>query len=186
MKAKAVKYRKGFKTWSEDKSIELRKSLNLKPWSPMGSFDLANHLQIKITTPDNINGLSHEHIKLLNNGDHWSAIKIKTGSTFLIIHNDEHHKTRQESNIMHELAHIICGHEMPQNNFPHLGLLLRDYNEEQEKEAEYFGAALQLPRIALYYAKKDFGLDTKKIAEKFNASEVMVRYRLGVTGLLNN
>lgn len=185
MKKTKVKFRRGFKTWAEKKSVEFRNSLNLKPWAPLSALELAIHLNVKVITQDKIVGLTTEHLFILNKGESWSAIKMKVGSSFLIIHNNNHHLNRQESNIMHELAHIICEHKTNQTPISHsFNLMLRDYNEEQENEAEYLGATLQLPRIALFYAKKDYGLDIKKIAEKFNASEVMVKYRLGVTGLL--
>lgn len=52
-----------------------------------------------------------------------------------------------------------------------------------EKEAEWLGGCLQLPRIALHYHYKVYGNSLKEIAEKFNASQDMVKFRLGVSGL---
>jgi Zn-dependent peptidase ImmA (M78 family) len=84
---------------------------------------------------------------------------------------------------MHELAHNICGHETSKSQqINGLGLLLREYNEEQEKEAEWLGSCLQLPRKALVWAlnKK---MSYEEISEYFQASEDMVRFRINTTGV---
>jgi len=101
----------------------------------------------------------------------------------IIIHNNKNSKYRQESDLMHELAHVICEHETPDNRrIDGFEILLRNYNEQQEKEAEWLGGCLQLPRDALVWHIKR-NLSVKEIAEVFSASQTMVRFRINSTGV---
>lgn len=84
---------------------------------------------------------------------------------------------------MHEIAHILCGHEIkpppPGLNLP---LGKRDYDKKQEDEAIYLGATLQLSRPCLLWAKKR-NMTNIEIAAYFNASPEMVNFRIGSTGV---
>ena len=179
------KFKKGFKTFAEKKSVELRTELGIKPSYPLPAQKLADHLNVKILFPHEIPEMDSATLHCLSRGkdSYWSGVTLRISEKLLVIVNDSHSKARQESSIMHELAHVICNHEMGQ--FSHLshGISLRDYDEEMEKEAEWLGGCLQLPRIALHYHYKVYGNSLKEIAEKFNASQDMVKFRLGVSGL---
>ncbi|MFD0798453.1 ImmA/IrrE family metallo-endopeptidase [Maribacter chungangensis] len=183
---KKPKFKRGFKKWSDDKCLELRKKLGLKNISPLCGFDLCKFFKIPILTPGEIKGQDPKMLKhLLSNGSNdWSAATVPLGNDkYLVIHNNTHSLPRQQSNVMHELAHIICGHKVDQDKLS-LGLsgFLRDYNEEQENEAEWLGACLQLPRPALIWALKK-GMSERDIADYFNASIEMTRYRINITGV---
>lgn len=180
-----AKFRKGFKTFAEEKSISLRKELGIKPSYPLQAVNLARHLNVGVLYPDDIPGIDPATLDSLHkqSNSSWSGVTISNGKKFTVIINKSHSSARQESNIMHELAHIICEHKMEQLSNQHEGLSLRDYNEEQEKEAEWLGACLQLPRVALHFHYKVYGNTHEEIANKFNASLEMVRYRINVCGI---
>jgi Zn-dependent peptidase ImmA (M78 family) len=177
--SKDFKFKRGFKTKSEDIAVQYRSYLNLSAKDPMPAKNLAEHLGIKVLTPHDVFKGNHETLDYLINSEEWSALTLpcKSGDR-VIIHNSRHSKARQESNIMHEIAHIICEHKAPTNN---IGIVLRDYNEEQEKEAEWLGGCLQLPREALIWALER-KMNNDEIAVFFNASNDMVRFRLNKTG----
>jgi Zn-dependent peptidase ImmA (M78 family) len=84
---------------------------------------------------------------------------------------------------MHELSHVICEHETPDNRrIDGIEILLRNYNEQQEKEAEWLGGCLQLPRDALlWHIKRNHNVTD--LSELFSASETMVKYRIYFTGV---
>ena len=84
---------------------------------------------------------------------------------------------------MHEIAHVICKHEKYESRrMDGVDILLRTYDEQQEKEAEWLGGCLQLPREALlWHIQKNRSV--KEIAEFFTASEKMVRFRMNSTGV---
>ena len=101
----------------------------------------------------------------------------------IIIHNPFSTEERQQSDIMHELAHIICNHKhdkkYPQN-FPIN--LMREFDDLQEEEAKALGSILQIPREALVWAK-NMKMTDDEIANHFNASLKMVRFRLNTSGV---
>lgn len=182
---KKTKYRYGFKKWSDDKAIQIRKELGLYASSPLCAFDLCKHMRIPLFVPDEIKGLSKENLSnLLGEGHgHWSAASIPVNDKFIIVHNPTHIPARQQSNLMHELAHIICEHKIPDDkNILGLSGFLRNHDENQENEAEWFGACLQLPKPALIWALKK-KMTILEIAEHFNASIEMVKYRINISGV---
>ena len=183
---KNPKFKRGFKKWSDEKSIELRLKLGLFASSPLCAFELCKHLCIPVFVPNEIKGMSQEQLDILlgSGSSNWSAASIPIGKgKYIIVHNPNHSETRQQSNLMHELAHIICKHEVPAAK-KDLGLtgFLRNHDDEQENEAEWFGSCLQLPRPALLFALKN-GMTKTQISEKYNASVEMVTYRINVTGV---
>ena len=154
--------KRGFKAEAGRKSKRLRNELGLKEHEPLCAFDLAKHIGVKVFTPNSLIqfGLKTDHVSTLLGGSssNWSAavIPMHSEESHLIIHNPKHSPARQQSNIMHEIAHIVCGHE-PEVLDESLGMLahiMRSYNKEHEEEAEYLGACLQLPRPALLWSMK--------------------------------
>lgn len=179
-------FKRGFKTEAERIAAQCRSDLGLKDFQPLSAFSLAEHLNLKVIAPTDLLGLSNNSLAaLLNSGgaSHWSAVTIGKDKPELIIYNSSHSPCRTESNIMHECAHVLLEHLMGKIDTS-LAIPLRKYDAMQEMEAEWLGGCLQLPTPALkkFYV---FGSHTaEQIAELFNASLQMVRYRLGVTGAL--
>lgn len=184
---KKPKYRRGFKKWSQEKALELRKELGLNSYSPLCAFKLCKHLEIPVLEPKNVKGLPLEKVEiLLGKGSNlWSAVSIpiNTQGKYLIVHNPNHSSARQQSNLMHELAHIICEHKIPEEKNK-LGLsgFLRNHDQEQEDEAEWFGSSMQLPREALLWSLKR-RMSNNEISIYYNASIEMVRYRINISGV---
>lgn len=177
--------RRGFKTEAEKIAVEYRHILKLKDYDPLPALQLATHLNIEVLSPEKIIGLSPNCLNELLHGtgsNNWSAVTIGKEKPSLIIYNNSHSSVRTESDIMHEIAHIILDHTMGKLDTS-FGILLRKYNINQENEAEWLGACLQLPKSALlkYYVFKSYSIN--QIAEMFNASQAMVNYRIGVSGV---
>lgn len=110
-----IKYRRGFKKWTDEKVVEVRKKLGLYASSPLDALKLCEFLKIPVLTPSQVLGLPNEQLdELLTNGSsHWSAVTIPLpDSKHLIIHNPTHSPARQQSNLMHEIAHILCEHKV--------------------------------------------------------------------------
>lgn len=187
-KSKKKKYSHGFKKWSDDKSISIRQEMGLYASQPLCAFKLCDYLKIPIFTPNDIPGMSDEFLKeVLEIGNKfWSAASIPINDNdSIIVHNPTHSDARQQSNIMHELAHILCGHKVDKSKLANgLSGFLRNYDEIQENEAEWFGACLQLPRPALLYSLKN-NLSEDDIALKYYASIEMVRFRINTSGVKN-
>jgi Zn-dependent peptidase ImmA (M78 family) len=176
----------GFRKNSEKMALSFRKGLGLNLFDPLPARELARHLKIEILTPKDITGLTQSEKKiLLNKGaKEWSAVTVLIDNNYIIIHNDSHLPERQESNLMHEIAHILCDHKVSSLDRVD-GLLFRKYNPEQEAEASFMGACLQLPRLALKWALSR-GMQIEQTAIHFNASIEMVRFRTNITYVKKN
>lgn len=180
--------KRGFKTQAENHATEYRTLLGLKPYSPMSALSLAQHLGIKVLTPNEIPGVTDDIIKELVQGqgkDRWSAAIYLKNDKKYIIHNPTHSIYRQESNLMHELAHAICEHELQDLETAVMSFILplRKYNEEQEAEAECLGACLHLPQKALFHYHHILNYSREEISQTFTASKEMVNYRMSITAV---
>jgi Zn-dependent peptidase ImmA (M78 family) len=84
---------------------------------------------------------------------------------------------------MHELAHIICKHTIPEEykNIP-IPFGMRHHCEEHEEEAKYLGGCLQITRAGLLWVTKK-SMTIEEIANYYNATVDMVKYRLNVSGV---
>lgn len=168
-----------FKQWAENQSVEIRNQLGLKPWDYLSPSLLAEFLKVKVLTSEQVI-LIDPYLSTFDFAG-WSGTTIKFGESFIIIHNHSHSPQRQDSNVMHELAHLICKHELePLTTID--GLLLRDYSKKKESEAEWLGGCLQLPKVALFSSIKR-GADAKELLSKYNVSVEMLRYRINMTGI---
>ena len=179
--------RRGFKAFAEKKAIEIRKELGLKPTEFLCVFKVCEHLKIPILDIDklgmdekNLNNLQGEGKSL------WSAATVPVGNgKYVIVHNKLNSLARQQSDLMHEVAHIICEHKTENiEMIGDLAGLMRSYDQNQEDEAEWLGASLQLPRPALLWALKT-KIGNDKICEIYSASKEMVNYRINITGVKN-
>ena len=178
-------FRRGFKTWSEQTSLRVRQKLKVSSISPLDPFALAELLGVFVLQPDDLADLPEEVRSRLVNAhrDCWSAITVSDGNCHLIVTNPSHAKTRVNSTLAHELAHIILGHE-PSMMFmsPRSGMALRTYNEEQEEEANWFAGCLLLPREALVAIRRR-GLSDEDVCAEYGVSSAMMRFRFNVTGV---
>jgi len=177
--------RHGYKTWAENVAVEQRKLLHLTANAPLPARSLASRLEIAVIGPSQIPGITQEILsRLLRiDSDSWSAVTLKRNGCTLIIHNPTHSPRRQESDLMHELAHLICQHEPSRvvqidSSFP----ALRTYDPIQEEEAGWLGGCLQLPRPALLWAIQR-GMNDQMIESHFSASPDIVRFRRQMTGV---
>lgn len=178
---------RGFKAKAEKIAISYRKELGIQPHEALCGFVLANHLKIKVCKPLDIfpkNTNIDDLIGTPEKDNGWSALTMITGKgTKLIIHNNLHSPTRQQSNLMHEIAHIICNHEYKKlPDVLNLPSLMRDYNPQQEEEAIYLGSVLQIPREGLLWNLKQ-RKSYDEIADYYTASKSMVTFRVNSTGV---
>jgi len=179
--------KRGFKTHAEKQAIEYRTKLSLKQHDPLDAFALSNYLQIPIYSATNLLTSQVDSTLLMGSGENdcgWSALTMITkAGNKIIIHNPFHSSARQQSNIMHELSHIICKHEHAAKYDFELPLGMRHFNELHEEEAKCLGAALQITRPGLLWALNR-NMSQLDIANHYNASLEMVSYRLNTSGVL--
>ncbi len=180
-----VRFERGFKTWAENTAVSIRARLGAKQSDPLVPLRLAEHLGVRVWTPSNVPGLSEVSLNYLTSpeGDEWSALAVRVGRKDVVVLNSTHSPARQNSDLTHELAHLIRQHEPAQIMISEeTGIGLRSFNELQEAEANWLAGCLLLPRPALSYsvARK---IGRESICEHFGVSEELLRYRLNVTGV---
>lgn len=178
--------KRGFKTGAERTSENYRSKLKISKFDPLDAFDLAKYLDVPIVGVDELReDLASNIFSTLRDLSKFSAMWLpNSDGDKIIIHNNYHSKKRQQSNLMHELAHIILGHSIPDDRAKLCLMLgLHYFNEEQEQEAKYLGGCLQITRPGLQWAlKRNYSED--EMSDYFNASVDMVRFRLNTTGVL--
>lgn len=177
-------FKRGFKAWCERVSLEQRAELGLRPTDPLNPVRLAEILDITVWTPSDVPGLSEECIDTLldRDPDSWSAVTLRLPGTDLIIRNSAHSLARQNSDLMHELAHILLAHTPTRVDVSEdQQLLLRTHDREQEEEASWLAGCLLLPRPALFTILR-LGA-TREVARKYGVSVDMLSYRIRVAGV---
>ncbi|TNE81392.1 MAG: ImmA/IrrE family metallo-endopeptidase [Bacteroidetes bacterium] len=174
---------RGFKAKAERISEHLRKEIGVHVCNPLDAFVLAKHLNVIVFNIDEIGLPVNElrHLKgLANNTVEWHALTFPINQTHVIVHNNINSPARIQSDLMHELAHIICQHHENQITTHDFPWHMRSFNPQLEAEAEYLGSCLQISKAGLF-AKLKYGATEDEIADYFLASKQMVKYRIGQT-----
>lgn len=176
---------RGFKSWAERTATSMRRELSLSAFQPLDPRQLAAYLQVQLITPHEVDGITEEilHQLLVQDPWGWSALTLDRGQSALVIYNPAHSSGRQASDITHELAHIVLGHQPATMIMsPDGNLVMRSYNQKQEEEANWLAWALLLPREALLSLKRRRAT-IADIAQSFGVTEVLVEYRTRITGV---
>jgi|SRR5579884_410923 len=171
------------RNWCENEGVRWRRELKLYAYDPLPARLLAQYLKIPVISPLDIPGMDESTLQcLLAEDAGWSALTLPLDEgKHLIIYNPTHAETRYESNVMHELAHILLGHQSIRFHQLSRGLFVREYRVTDEEAAKYLGGCLQIPARGLDWAFQR-NMSIKEIAEHFGASPQMVRYRCNMTG----
>ena len=178
-------FARGFKTWCENTAVGLRRQVGVAPEDPLEPAALAEHLDILVWAADAVPGADDETLRVLLHDDpsSWSAVTVHADGRSAIITNSAHSGGRPASNLMHELAHLVLGHEAARVDVSEDGhLMLHTFDRTQEDEANWLSGCLLLPRVALLH-RKEQGWAVRRIARHFGVSEAMVRYRINVSGV---
>ena len=180
------KFKHGFKADAERLSERYREELGLSKFDPLDALLLAKHVAIPVVTIDEFNNdLPLTFLKTLRDTRKFHAMWMSNEENDkFIIHNNYHSPKRQQSNLMHELAHVILKHNISQEAAQLCFLTgLHYFNVQQEQEAKFLGGCLQISRSGLLWAKKK-NLSDHEISDYYNASLEMVTYRLNISGVL--
>jgi uncharacterized protein DUF955 len=177
--------RRGFKSQCERRSVELRRVLALRPLDPLSAVEVARHYNVTVWRPHQITGIPDGDIKHLLGParDEWSGFTLRIESRHLVVLNSAQSPRRQNSVLMHELAHIILGHELAFAMFADSGdFTPSTYDQNQEEEAAWLGGTLLLPRPALLWMRRQY-LSDDEAATHFGVSPDLLRWRIRMTGI---
>jgi Zn-dependent peptidase ImmA (M78 family) len=177
-------FKRGFKSWCDQTAEAIRRQRGMQAWEPLSARSLAEDLKAVVITPRDLPMLSPEIcLRLLrNHNDIWSAITISSDPP-LIVYNPEHSPGRQNSDLMHELAHLLLEH-VPGTVYidPKSKLVLRHHDRDQEDQANWLAGCLLLPRAALVKIKQA-QWPNEEVCKHYLVSSKMLIYRMNTSGV---
>ena len=175
--------RRGFKSEAERIAKRLQADLGLGTADPIPPDLVAELLGIEVKAGDEL--LPRARFEELRDiqPDAFSACTLRPSpDRTVIVHNPLSPKTRQKSDVAHELAHVLLDHEL--SRVQRLGeVTFLSCDPTQEEEAAWLSGCLLLPR-PLLLAEVHRGANAKEIARRHGVSEPMAQYRLGATGVI--
>lgn len=176
--------RRGFKALAERNAFAARTALNVKAGERLDPFAYAEYLTVVVLDFAELRlppGTVDQLTKL--DGNSWSALTLRQNGAHFIVLNPSHTQARIHNDLMHELAHVELNHEPARVDLsPTKLLLLSDYSDEQEQEADWHAAALLAPRDALV-SMRARGKTVSQIAAYFQVSDQLCEWRLNATGV---
>jgi Zn-dependent peptidase ImmA (M78 family) len=181
-----VQLRRGFVTWCENAAKGYRRDLGLRPFDPLDPRRLAALLGITVLFPAEIPGVpkSALHQLLNTDPDSWSAATLIFPSGAVIILNSTHAMTRLNSDLAHEVAHLILKHEPAQMFVTADGkMVMNHYNALHEEEAARLTGILLVPRDALLPLCAQ-GRSDAEMAAHFGVSEQLLVMRKNMSGIV--
>jgi IrrE N-terminal-like domain len=177
-------FKRGFKTWCEQTSEAARRQRGMQPWEPLSARSLAEELKATIITPNDLPALPADVCQRLVSEHEgiWSAITVTTTPP-LIVYNPAHSEGRQNSDLMHEVAHLLLDH-VPGTVYidPKSKLALRHFDAGQEDQANWLSGCLLLPRAALLKIKQSQWSDAVA-CQQYMVSVKMLTYRMNMSGV---
>ena len=175
--------RRGFKSEAERIARRVRTDLGIGVASSVAPEDLATLLGIEVRAGDELIPLSRFcELESIQPGAFSACTLQPSPDRLVVVYNPRSAKTRRQSDVAHEIAHILLDHEL--SRLERLGdVTFFSCDAMQEEEANWLSGCLLLPR-ALLLAEVHKGANATEIAEKYGVSEVLARYRLGVTGVV--
>lgn len=173
---------RGFLTQAERHAARIRDELGLGAADPVDLQVVAQHLGVRVVAADELVDIARlqelERIQAFA----FSACTLDIRGTKVIVINPLRSHARTQSDIAHELSHLLLGHELDEVRVV-AGVPFRTCRPDQEEEATNLGGTLLLPRpLLLRAARRGLGMD--EIAEQYEVTLDMARFRFNRTGVV--
>lgn len=173
-----MKLRRGFKTEAEEYAEEFRVEMSLPIDGPLCPFQLAEYLAIPVVKLSELPDLPPACLDRCFSGQsEFSATTVNDGPYRMIVHNDSHHPHRQNSNVMHEIAHVLLGHP---SRPPLTGDGCRHFDSMMEREANELGFTLLVPKRAALRVVET-RIPTTAACMVYGVSPQLLNYRISIT-----
>lgn len=173
--------RRGFKAEAEREAIRVRKELGLAAHDRLDPRELAQHLKVSVVDAGELVDVAElEELERLQ-AFAFSAATFKIEGKDIIVVSPLRNVGRQNSDIAHELAHVMLKHELSEIRELE-GMPFRTCKPDEEEEATAFGGTLLLPRpLLLSAARRRATID--QIANQYDVTLEMARFRYNTTGV---
>lgn len=173
--------RRGFKAEAEREAARVRKELGLASHDRLDPRELASHLSISVVDAADLVAISElEELERLQ-AYAFSAATFKIQDRKIIVVSPLRTKGRQNSDIAHELAHVMLQHDLSEIKDLN-GMPFRTCKPDEEEEATAFGGTLLLPRPLLLSAARRRA-SVEQIASDYDVTVEMARFRYNTTGV---
>jgi Zn-dependent peptidase ImmA (M78 family) len=173
--------RRGFRAQAERHATDIRRELGLAPADPVDLAAIAKHLGVRVVPADELIDIEPLHELERIQAFAFSACTFDIYGTTVIVFNPLRSAGRHNSDIAHELAHLLLKHDLSEIRVV-AGIPFRTCLPEQEEEATTLAGTLLLPRPLLLRAAHQ-RLDATEIAERYGVTVEMARFRLNTTGV---
>jgi len=174
--------RRGFKTEAERLAERLRAQLGLRPIDCLKIIDLARHLGVAVySAGDLVSRTALDDLERVQPGSFSAAtFHLPEGRT-VAVYNPLREPGRTNSDIAHELAHVLLDHRL--RDLQRIGgHTFFACDPDQEEEANWLAGCLLLPRPLLLH-EAYAGATAESIAERYEVSLPMARFRLNASGV---
>ena len=178
-------FSKRAKDW-EPHALKLRGMVWTNPrQSRFDPAELAPKLGLTVM-PVSFRGLTADELRHLRTQarSHWSGgvypQPLPDGS-FLCMLNPDDPARRNRITLMEEICHRYFNHEPTKLVVREDGLLIRDFNDAQEKQAFGVGAAVLMP-WSLFFPPLNNGMSSVELSEEFDVTTQLVEYRIKIAG----
>ena len=176
-------FARGFKAWCDNVAVTVRRRMDLNEYDPLDPATLAAQMGATILDLEKIDGLDVSVVEHLSSveGDEWSAVTVHINERNFVVLNPRHSLGRRNSDLMHELAHIIREHDSSKVHI-YDDYAIRSFDTLQENEANWLASALLLPRPALVRIMRR-NEDVDEAIQRFGVTKSLFNYRLNITGV---
>lgn len=173
--------RRGFKAEAEREAARVRKELGLAPHDALDPSDLSEHMKVKVVDASTLVDIAEleelERIQAFS----FSAATFEISGRKIIVFSPLRTTGRRNSDIAHELAHLMLKHELSEVRDLN-GMPFRTCRPDEEEEATAFGGTLLLPRpLLLSAARRRATVD--QLAAQYDVTTEMARFRYNSTGV---
>jgi Zn-dependent peptidase ImmA (M78 family) len=173
--------RRGFRAEAERIASALRDDLGIGHADPLTLEDAVQARGVRVVSADHLvdgNRLAElERIQAFS----FSACTFEINGRSVIVYNPIRSEPRRESDIAHELSHLLLEHDLTEIREV-AGVPFRTCRGDQEEEATNLGGTLLLPRPLLLRAVAR-GMDSDAVAAEYGVTLEMARFRLNTTGV---
>lgn len=162
------------------------KELKVNPYQRICPYDLADLYGVAVYTLQDLaeSGCPPEAIEFFTSvrPESWSAALVPNGTGQFIVENDAHTPRRRRSNIAHEMAHLLLEHEFDRILFTNGKRgCANPASKEMEGQAAELSGELLVPGAAARRAAA-YGRSDDQVADHFDVSTELARWRMNVTG----
>src|SRR5215472_15170224 len=173
--------RRGFLAEAERKAAKIRSELGQSEDSKISILDVARHLGIRVMAADELINIARLHEIERIQAFAFSACTFDLHGTKIVVFNPIRRPERRESDIGHEIAHVLLDHELSALRTI-AGTPFRTCEPDQEEEATNLAGTILLPRPLLLHAvRQGFGVD--ELARHYGVTAEMARFRFNRTGV---